>query len=121
MNYCSFHLNHFNLFCPATGELICGPEEMNEKAKSLRGFWVSEVLDEPVISDANLKQAWHDAVKEAEGADSLILEKFLREYVAPNWCAFEVTTSGIACGPVSTTAWFVLDLDIQEADQEPRV
>ncbi len=78
---------------------------------------MSEVLDEPVISDANLKQDWHAAVKEAEGSDSLILEKFLREYVAPNWCTFEVTTSGIACGPFSTTALFVLDLNLQDADK----
>ena len=119
MNYCSFELSHFNLFCPATGEVICGPEGLNEQAKSVRGFWVSEVMEEPIISDADLKQAWNAAVTEADDADSAVLEKFLRGYVAPNWCVFKVTTSGMACGPVSTTAWFVLDLDVEALDDEP--
>lgn len=93
---------------------------MNEKAKSLRGFWVSEVLDEPVISDANLKKAWDNAVRESDGANSLILKKLLREYAAPNWCAFEVTTSGVACGPVSSTAWIILDLDVEKVEEKHR-
>jgi hypothetical protein len=113
MNYCSFDLGHFNLFCPATGEIICGPNEVNEKAKSLRGFWIGDVLEEPTIPDAKLRSAWRKAVKEADGADSLMLERFLRGYAAPTWCAFAITTSGMACGPVSSTAWFVLDLDVE--------
>ena len=114
MNYCSFNLSHFNLFCPATGQVICSPTEMNEKAKSLRGFWISEVLDEPVIPDPKLKKVWAKLVRGVDLVDRTSLEKLLREYPEPNWCTFEVSTSGMACGPVSTTAWFVLDLDVEK-------
>ena len=35
---------------------------------------------------------------------------FLQSLDRPNWVAFEITTCGMACGPVWSTAWTVLDL-----------
>ena len=43
------------------------------------------------------------------GVDDLI--NFLKSYPAPIWVAYEVTTSGFACGPVSSTAWWVIDMN----------
>jgi hypothetical protein len=46
------------------------------------------------------------------GSDELI--EFLKAYKAPTWAVFEITTSGMACGPVSSTVWMVVDLDPEE-------
>jgi len=42
----------------------------------------------------------------------------LIDYNLPNATVFEITTSGIACGPVSNTVWFVLNLGVQVKDQD---
>ena len=39
------------------------------------------------------------------------LEKFLNEYDEPNYVAFEITTGGIACGPISSTVVLVINMD----------
>jgi hypothetical protein len=41
--------------------------------------------------------------------------RFLQSLDPPNWVAFEITTCGMACGPVWSTAWTVLDLSGSEA------
>ena len=35
---------------------------------------------------------------------------FLQGLQRPNWVAFEVSSFGMACGPVWSTTWTVLDL-----------
>jgi len=35
---------------------------------------------------------------------------FLQSVDQPAWVAFEFTSCGMACGPVCSTAWTVLDL-----------
>ena len=43
---------------------------------------------------------------------------FLEEYVAPGWRVYQIETSGIACGPVSNTDWYVvLDDTIIEGNE----
>jgi hypothetical protein len=63
-----------------------------------------------------LKPLWqaHLEAQEAEdeGADVV---RFLQSLDPPNWVAFEITTCGMACGPVWSTAWTVLDLSGSEA------
>jgi hypothetical protein len=65
---------------------------------------------------AELKPLWQAHLKaqeaEAEGADVV---RFLQSVEWPNWVAFEITTCGMACGPVWSTAWTVLDLSGSEA------
>ena len=51
-----------------------------------------------------------------EGADVVL---FLQSVERPNWVAFEITTRGMACGPVWSTSWTVLDLSCidEEGDE----
>jgi hypothetical protein len=50
-------------------------------------------------------QANQDAIDEA-----VEVTAFLKSVNEPGWVAFEITTSGMACGPVCNTTWTVLDL-----------
>jgi hypothetical protein len=61
--------------------------------------------------DAGLLPQWaaHIAIQDAadEGVDVVA---FLKSVDQPGWVAFEITSCGMACGPVSSTTWTVLDL-----------
>ena len=46
--------------------------------------------------------------------DDLDVAAFLESVEQPGWVAFEITTCGMACGPVWETTWTVLDLSEQE-------
>ena len=58
-----------------------------------------------------LQAQWsaHIAIQDAadEGVDVVA---FLRSVDKPNWVAFEITTCGVAYGPVCSTTWTMLDL-----------
>lgn len=119
MNYNELNLHHHNFFCPATGVHILGEEHCDEAAQSLKAYWICEVFDEPVIKDPALEKSWAQYARkfevehEGETAGFKELEVFLRNYPAPNWSAFEITTCGMSCGPISSTVWLVLDMNTE--------
>lgn len=49
--------------------------------------------------------------KQAESDEDIDVAGFLRSVDLSNWVTFEITTCGMACGPVWSTAWTVLDLN----------
>ena len=115
------------MYCPSTNEVIFAPyfEEINEGAVSFIAYWHGEVLDQPEIKDPKIKAAW---AKYFEKWDEMyeeldpweIVEKFLKSYKNPNWKVMECTYHGIACGPVSTTVYYVVKTDtIIEGDPAP--
>ncbi len=56
MQIIELELSHYDLYSPATGELICGEESgYNEEAKSLMGYWIGEVFTEPLIKDESIQ------------------------------------------------------------------
>jgi hypothetical protein len=85
----------WNFFCPATGRLVF-TDDGEPNTPALRGSWWQEHLEAQEAAD--------------EGADVV---SFLRSLERPNWVAFEITTCGMACGPVWSTNWTVLDLGFE--------
>jgi hypothetical protein len=66
-----------------------------------------------------LKPLWQAHLEEQKAADEgADVVRFLQSVERPNWVAFEITTCGMACGPVWSTAWTVLDLS-DTNDKEP--
>ena len=63
-----------------------------------------------VVGD-ELQAQWadHVAIQDALDEDADVVN-FLKGLDKPGWVAFEITSCGIACGPVSSTTWTVLDL-----------
>ena len=96
----------WNVFCPSTGQLVFN-DTGEPKASTVRGVWCHEVPDDPELLCTELQAHW--AIQDA--ADEVVdVVAFLNSVDHPGWVAFEITTSGFACGPVSTTTWTVLDL-----------
>ena len=101
----------WNFFCPATGEPVF-KETGEPNASTVRGFWCHEVPDEPELLCDELQPQWaaHVAIQDALD-DGVDVVAFLKSVDKPGWVAFEVTSCGFACGPVSSTTWTVLDLN----------
>jgi hypothetical protein len=61
MQIISLKLDHYNFYCPVSGEYITLEDEpLNENALSFRGYWFDEFWDEPTIKDERLKALWLD-------------------------------------------------------------
>jgi hypothetical protein len=110
---------------PTTCELIV-EEECNDDAKSLIGYWLGGFLDEPHFNNETLKAAWEAFVENFYRDNSGTpfcwdaLDKFLEEYDNPAWIGYEITSSGIACGPISFTEVFIVENDVvvEELDDD---
>lgn len=105
------------MFNPITGEVIVD-EECHNDAKSLKGYWLCDLLDEPVINDDKLRTAWEGFVESLNKDNRgnplswVALNKFLQEIDNPLWIGYEITSTGIAYGTVGYTAVFVIDKDV---------
>ena len=100
----------WQFFCPVTGEAVF-QESGEPNAKSVRGVWVDADTSEALFITPQLEPAWEQHKKEREAIDEWPdLLEFLKSVDQSGWVAFEITTCGIACGPICTTTWTVLDL-----------
>lgn len=115
----SLEMSIDKMYCPSTDEVIFSPEqlEINEAAEAFVAYWHGEVLNDPLITDPELNKAWEE-FREGEWQkflDNLDLwegiEKFLTEYKNPEWIVYECTFHGMACGPVSSTVYYVVKKD----------
>ena len=123
-------VNHYNFYCPVTGECISADgEPVNLNASSLCGYWVSVERESPSIHYQDFEDAYHaylkkcladskvDGADEADGDDYVPdwqeLEVFLEEYDRPNWVVFSISTR--LSDQDSTDAWYVIDLSTRKS------
>lgn len=107
--------DNWNLHCLATGRLVF-TEDGEPNTPALRGSWCHEVPEEPMHLAEKLQPLWQAHLEAQAAADEgADVVSFLRSVEIPIWVAFEITTYGMACGPVWSTAWTVLDLGTTDA------
>ena len=105
------------MFNPITGEVIVD-EECRDEAKSLKGYWLCDHIDEPVINDDKLRTTWENFVENynIDNRDTPLswdtLKIFVQEIDNPLWIAYEITSTGIACGPVGFADVFIVDKEV---------
>jgi len=109
-------ISDYKMFNPNNNDVIVD-QKLNEKSASLIAYWIDEVFLEPFINNSKLEKSWEDFLakyEEENDGDLPYLDdlvKFLEEYNSSEWIVYAITESGIACGPVSNTTWFVVDKD----------
>lgn len=75
--------------------------------------------DSPVHLAEELKPLWQAYLAAQEAAEDLLdIPTFLRSVELANWVAFEITTRGMACGPVESREWTVLELNSPDEPEE---
>jgi hypothetical protein len=110
MQIVKLDLNHYNFFCPATGEQILSDVECNDDAKSLQGYWVDEFFEEPIIKNKTLATDWNSFQKKNDAnydSPFEMLRDFFTKYEKPGWVVFELCHEGD-----HITVWKVLDLNV---------
>lgn len=114
------------MYCPSTGEVIFAPyyEEINESAEAFIAYWHGEVLDQPEIKDTKLKASWDKYLSKWNESNDIdifeAVEKFLKKYKNEEWIVYECTFYGMACGPTTTTIYYVVKSDtVIEEDPHP--
>ena len=108
-------LSHDNFYCPVTGHYIQGPEHFEPSPAMVAG-WHSDIMDEPLTLSDTFAPAYNKFVEDLDEDDFVYdenLENFLKAIDAENLVCFKLNTSGIACGPVFSTVWFVIDFESQ--------
>jgi hypothetical protein len=126
MQYDTIDMISGRIYCPSTDEEIFTLEELapiNQKAKAVIAAWFSCVIDQPVFNHEGFKKDWESFFdkyrKETKRKDFFdLLTEFLEEYETPEWRVYEVHTSGLACGPVFNTDWYVVLADTVIEDNE---
>lgn len=121
MHQVQLDLDHDNFFCPATGFHILGPEHYEPSPATLFVYpedagefeWYSrdlEKLESTINSDEVVDQC-EDGLSNVERFLEAIKDK-------QNLVVFTITTSGIACGPVSSTIHICIDMNYRAGDDE---
>jgi len=114
MKIIELNLSHDNFYCPVTGCHIQGNQHF-EPSPAMTGGWHSDIIDEPLIVTGLLKTKWEEYIEKIETKDECIdIIDFLNSVNSDSLVCFEISTSGVSCGPFATTVWFVIDFNFSE-------
>ncbi len=127
MQEVQLNLSHNNFYCPVTGQQICGDEEANPKVPSIRFIYIPEVGEFETIHpdlETLADQIRNElAAKEEEDEDfceeffDVFKEALKKDEANDSLVIYSITTSGIACGPVSETIHIGIDMDYEGEDE----
>jgi hypothetical protein len=114
-----FCLNYsdYRIYNTTTGEVIVD-EDCNDDAVSLKGYWIGDFLNEPIINDDKLRTAWKTFIenfnKDNPGTQVCWddLDEFLEVIDNPSWIIYEITGIGMACGPIGYTVVYIVDKEV---------
>jgi hypothetical protein len=109
--------DHDNLFCPATGVRVSCSEEIVASPATL-AHWHGELADEPSLYREDIERAWDHYLAALDEDDSTCISDFLETLDDPNFICFQIERCGFSCGPVSTTEWFLFDMNYDVRQQD---
>lgn len=111
MQTVKLELDHSNFYCPVTGQLITG-DQVFQASPATVFTYVSEVGEFEQITP-ELKELWDSVEAEADEDDFDIdlFEKFAEKIEDDAIVCFEITTFGMACGPVSSTVRIAINMN----------
>jgi hypothetical protein len=110
--------NDWNFFCPLTG--VKGFHDDGwPNAPTLRGGWCYEMPDETIYLAEELKSLWAKYLAAQEADEHLLdIMAIHRSVELPNWVVLEITTRGMARGPVWSQEWTLLKLNNPDESEE---
>jgi len=114
MQLIKLSLDHWNFYCPVTGEKITGDGEELNQTRSLKGVWIGEEIGEAMIFDPQLQEAWDTLLEnlpEDADLDDELLHRFLENYKAPNWVVFYICAG---TDSLNSSDWFIIDMNSQK-------
>ena len=108
MQNIELNLSHHNFYCPTTGKAIVSDEHFEPSNATLFAFLddINEFIF--IRDDLDLRGR---ALENDEGSADQLIGKLLENVDSTNFACYSITTSGMACGPVSSTIRIAVDMD----------
>jgi len=119
MQIINLELDHYNFYCPVSGEYITTEEDgVNEDAPSFRGYWFDEFWDEPTIKDEKLNQLWTEYFHNLKESDpdykyldfTEKLDEFFQSVEIKNYVVFKIQKIEFSNIP-DKLIYFVIDMN----------
>ena len=103
------------LFCPACGKVIFGEGDDGTKCRHVIFTFVSELGE---FFDVSAK--YQEIIEKIEDGEDVFdfLEEARKQINKPSILFLSVSSSGMACGPVSSTASVAIDFDLSESSED---
>ena len=121
MHHVQLDLSHDNFYCPATGFHMLSKDHYEPSPATLFVYpedagefeWYSQELEEleSTVNTEEIVDECEDGLSEVERFLLAIQDKL-------SLVVFTITTSGMACGPVSSTVHIGIDIDYCEEEDE---
>ena len=110
---------HYNFFCPVTGARITDSEQFIPSPAHLFCY-IDEGVFEHVREDfiPYIEKVGIDASSGVIEADWDTFEAVIQQLNDDGLVLFEITYSGMACGPVSMTAYHCIDMNYVEGEED---
>jgi hypothetical protein len=103
--------------CPLSGQRILYEEDF-QPSPAMCGAWADFDISEPMHLTDKIRDAWEQFSANGDDIWDKGIRGFLEELQSDALVAFEITTSGMACGPVSSTVWMVFDMWWTEDEEQ---
>jgi hypothetical protein len=122
MHNVELELDHDNFYCPVTGQYIMGDGVIEgfSPSEAVLFCYLNEIGDFE-YTKPGIKDLFENCLKETEDdeleAYDLMIQK-INETESKNLVCFEITTSGMACGPMSTTLKVCFDMNYRKVINE---
>ena len=121
MHHVQLVLSHDNFYCQATDFYVLSEEHYDASPATLFVYiedagefeWYSPELEklESTVNTEEIEDECEDGLSNIERFLAAIKDKL-------NLVVFTITTSGIACGPVSSTVHICIDMDYCEEEDD---
>lgn len=107
-------------FCPACGKPILEPEQSFEGPQCQHVEWVyHSAVGEFIFAQPAVQTRIDELNQEAEDDDDLdLFEELQKRWGSSTKVVFNVSTGGMACGPIWETVSFGLNFVSDESDQD---
>jgi hypothetical protein len=119
MQIINLKLDHYNFYCPVSGEYITTEEDgVNENALSFRGYWFDEFWYKPTIKDERLSRLWSEYFQGFKRSSSDYidldfsekLDEFFSSVNLENYVVFKIHKNEISAIP-DKLMYYVIDMN----------
>lgn len=113
MQQIELNLSHHDFYCPVSGKQIVGTETPFEPSEATLFCFLDEIR-EFQYAEKWIEDLYNDYMEQTDNDHLEAFDELLHAISKKHFNAicFSITTSGMACGPVSSTVHFGIDMDI---------
>ena len=119
MQIIKLKLDHYNFYCPVTGNPIMDGETLDLTNSALLAHWFDEDFLNPHINELSLRMQWEDYKRDFDSyhyIDSSLILNFLEGYQSMDYVAFSISENGTSVQSKNHQNIFVIDMNYSNSE-----